>query len=154
MCCHLPPPGQLLLTWRTSFISNVRPHPLLDDFNSAEVFDGHPGQLCDTDGWVRASFPWVKYQVPVRPVSPLIQHYTMHPYPHKLNTCWDTFAIPMSWNMFFFYIYIYLSCPFECLMDMMTFGKKDREHLYSYMWHLKGSSFLFVSLDAIWLARA
>lgn len=34
-----------------------------------QACDGHPGRLCDTDGWVRASFPWVKYQASVRPVT-------------------------------------------------------------------------------------
>lgn len=81
---------------------------------------------------LRASFPWVKYQAPVRPVSSSTHRHTKHT--HKLKACWEAFATPTSPDMYFV---LFSSFPFW-VSNGCNGSREERKHLYSHAWQLRG----------------
>lgn len=104
---------------------------------SFKACDGHPGRLCDTDGWMRASFPWVKYQAPVRPVNSFT-----HKHIHKLNA-----RKPVWHQCLRISIFIH-SLVFPLSAEGIQYLVGGKGNLHFHMGHLRGrwdSSFRSVS---------
>lgn len=90
-------------------------------FKPSKACDGHAGRLCDTDGWVRASFPWVKYQASVRPVNSYTHNHT-----NTHTVCWEA-----SRYVFFSFV----SFSFECQMASVAHVRK--ENICIHVWHYR-----------------
>lgn len=84
-------------------------------FYCSKACDGHPGRLCDTDGWVRASFPWVKISSPCQTCQ------LFHTPSHKLKRYVFFFIVDFS-------VWVSNGC---------NSSWEERKHWYSHVWHLR-----------------
>lgn len=91
-------------------------------FIPPKACDGHPGRRCDTDGWVGASFPWVKYQA----LSDLSTHpHTITPTDTQTQTMLGSLCDAHVSRCVFFMTF------FECQMDAMAHDKKESIRIHT-----------------------